>query len=249
MSDYVLALSDAEVARYQLMAEKAQSIEAAWWAEAGIVEGAKVADVGCGPGVISSLTAQLVGPSGEVWAVDQDEQAVALTEALAARLGLENVHFQVGGATATGLDPGSFDVVIMRHVLAHNGGHEETIVAHLASLLRPGGSVYLVDVEIQAMRVRPPHPELKELGDCYRAFHAARGNDLSVGLRLAELVKAAGLEQVEHRGWYDIVPAPPGMRPPSWAGATAWSPKDSQPQRTSNAGPPPSNASTRRRSR
>src|SRR5262245_25700695 len=125
MSQYALVLSDAEIGRYQWMAENAHRNEAAQWAAAGIVEGAAVADVGCGPGAVSTLTAQLVGPAGRVAAVDQDAGAIATATALAAQLGLANVRCQQGSGTATGLEPASFDVVIMRHVLAHNGGNEQ----------------------------------------------------------------------------------------------------------------------------
>lgn len=217
MNEYALALSDAEVARYQRMAENAFRHEAAQWAAAGIVEGAVVADVGCGPGAISTLTARLVGPGGLVWAVDQNAEAVATAEALAAKLGLANVHCRTGTATATGLDLGTFDVVVMRHVLAHNGGREQEIVDHLASLVKPGGCVYLVDVEHRALRARPSLADLDDMGERYWNFQTARGNDLSVGLRLGDLVTGAGLELVEHRGWYDIMPAAPGFRTPPWA--------------------------------
>lgn len=221
MNDYALALSDVEVARYQRMAENAHRREAAQWAAAGIVPGAIVADVGCGPGAVSTLTAGLVAPGGQVWAVDQNPEAVATAERLAGALGLDNVRCRMGTATDTGLEPGTFDVVVMRHVLAHNGGREQEIVDHLASLLKPGGCLYLVDVEHQALRARPPLAELDEMGDRYWQFQTARGNDLSVGLRLGELVTAAGLDLVEHRGWYDIVAAAPGFRTPPWAARQA----------------------------
>lgn len=163
MSDYALALSDAEVARYRRMAENAHRREAAQWAAAGIVPGAIVADVGCGPGAVSTLTAALVAPGGQVWAVDQNPEAVATVERLAATLGLDNVRCRTGTATASGLEPGTFDVVVMRHVLAHNGGREQEIVDHLASLLKPGGCLYLVDVEQRALRARPPLAELDDM--------------------------------------------------------------------------------------
>ena len=51
MTGYVLALSDAEVARYRMMAQRAAEDEADQWAAAGIAAGAVVADVGCGPGL------------------------------------------------------------------------------------------------------------------------------------------------------------------------------------------------------
>ena len=85
--------------------------------------------------------------------------------------------------------------------------------------MRPGGSVYLVDTEARAFRVHPEEkvPALAKLGDQYVRFHAARGNDLSVGLRLGDLLRAAGLEDVDHQGRYQIFTPPPGMRPPAWA--------------------------------
>ncbi len=88
--------------------------------------------------------------------MDQDAQAVATAEALAAQLGLDNVRCRVGVATAPGLEPGTCDVVVTRHVLAHNGGREQEIVDHLASLLKPGGHVYLVDEERHGSRALPP---------------------------------------------------------------------------------------------
>lgn len=221
MSEYVLTLSDVEVARYQVMAENARQAEAVQWAAAGIREGASVADIGCGPGAMTTVLGQLVGPTGQVWAVDQDAEAVARATALAAKVGLDNVRCQVGKATETGLDPGSVDVVMMRHVLAHNGGREQAIVDHLASLVRPGGTVYLLDIEGRAMRVRPPGSDVDDLHSRYWDFQTARGNDVSVGLRLAELAQGAGLELVDHRGWYQVVAAPPGLRPPSWAARDA----------------------------
>jgi precorrin-6B methylase 2 len=216
MSDYALVLSDVELERYRSMADAARQSESHQWAAIGIGAGATVADVGCGPGAVSTLVAGLVGPDGLVWAVDQDPDAVATAEQLAASLGLTNVRCQVGRADSTGLPPSAVDVVMMRHVLAHNGGREQAIVDHLATLVRPGGFVYLVDVEAEGVRMRPEEPDVADLGARYRAFQASRGNDLSVGLRLGELVAAAGLELVEFGGRYDIF-SRPQFRGPAWA--------------------------------
>ena len=219
MSDYALALSDAEVARYRFMAQEAARDEADQWAAAGVVEGAQVADVGCGPGAMSAVLAQIVGPTGTVHAVDRDPQALSLARDSATKAGLRNVVFSEGSATATGLAPGSVDVAMLRHVLAHNGGREQAIVDHLATLVRPGGSVYLVDIEMTAARWHPPEnaTAMAEMGERYLRFHSGLGNDLSVGLRLGELLERAGLEQIDHRGRYIIMRPPVGMRPPVWA--------------------------------
>ena len=134
---YALALSETEVTRYQRMAERARVAEAYLWQRAGIVAGAQVADVGCGPGALLPALSGAVGPTGRVIAVDADPRAVAAAKSLVAAGGLANVTVRQGRADRTGLPAESCDVVILRHVLAHNGGGEDVIVAHLATLLCP----------------------------------------------------------------------------------------------------------------
>jgi precorrin-6B methylase 2 len=217
MSDYALTLSDVEIARYQWMAERAHGAESDLWAAAGIREGAVVADVGCGPGAVSARIAAIVGSTGQVWAVDQNEGALAAAAELAGRLGHDNVRTQHGEAGATRLDPASMDVVVMRHVLAHNGGREQAVVDHLVSLVKPGGCIYLVDVDLTAARVNPPVDQVEDLRQHYIDFQTARGNDMSAGLRLGELLQAAGTEVLDYRGYFEIAAPPPGFRPPAWA--------------------------------
>ncbi len=219
MTEYALKLSDAELARYRMMAQLAARSEREQWTAFGIVDGARVADVGCGPGAVSVVLAGLVGPSGTVLAVDRDPAALEQARQSATEAGVDNVVVSEGSATDTGLEPGSVDVVMMRHVLAHNGGREQAIVDHLATLVRPGGCVYLVDIEATAIRTHPPDGStvISDIGERYAEFHRRLGNDLSIGLRLGELLERAGLEQVEHRGAYQIVRPRPGMRPPAWA--------------------------------
>lgn len=191
------------------------------WAAAGVVEGAVVADVGCGPGAMSVVLAGLVGPSGRVIAVDADADAVEAARAAAGRAGAGNVTVAIGDAAATGIEPASVDVVMIRHVLAHNGGREESIVCHAATLLRPGGCVYLADIDASGIRMRPSDPDVEDLGRRYMEWHAQRGNDLSVGLRLDDLLAACGLDVVDFQGRYQIFTMPPGVRPPGWAARDA----------------------------
>src|SRR4029450_11855834 len=139
---------------------------------------------------------------------------------------------------------------MLRHVLAHNGGREDAIVAHLAALLRPGGCLFLVvadgpatptapeepplaallrpggclflvDADGTAIRTVPEDPDLADLAQRYVQLHVDRGNDVQAGLWLGERLVRAGLELVDYRGSYVIRPLPPGMRPPSWAAREA----------------------------
>jgi FkbM family methyltransferase len=217
VTGYSLALSDSEIRRYTLMAERARSSEAQLWETAGIVPGAVIADVGCGPAAMSVCMAKVVGPSGRVIGIEPDAAALSTAQQLIAQAGLQNVEIRQGSAADSTLAPGSVDVAVMRLVLAHNQPAEQRMVDHLARLVRPGGSVYLVDVDGTAVRIRDADPDIADLHEKYVLYQNSRGNDLQVGLRLGQLIARAGLQVVAHEGHYSIVTPPPGLHPPAWA--------------------------------
>lgn len=220
-STYALRLSDDELGRYRMMAARARAEEGELWAAAGLVPGARVADVGCGPGAMLVTLAEVVGPTGEVVGVDADPAAVAAARAAlaTARLGGAVAPGTVrhGRAESTGLPPASVDTVVLRHVLAHNGPAAQRIVDHLAMLARPGGHVYLLDVDLTTATLTPAPPEALDLHARYVRWHELQGNDPRIGLRLPDLARAAGLDLVQYRGWDVRISMPRSMRGPAWA--------------------------------
>jgi SAM-dependent methyltransferase len=193
--------------RYRMMAGLARENEADLWEYAGIVPGARVADVGCGPGAVLTEIAKIVGPEGLAVGVEPGQPAREAAREELDSFGLEHVEVREGNGEATGLDPGVWDCVVMRHVLTHTGAAVERIVAHLATLLAPGGHLYLVDVDLDATRSSPVDSEITEQFERYAEFHRALGNDVRMGARLGTLVRSAGLEVAEHRGSFQRVPA------------------------------------------
>src|SRR5688572_13438222 len=164
---YTLELTEPERMRYRLMAELARENEADLWEYSGIVPGARVADVGCGPGAVLCEIAQIVGPEGTTVGVEPGQPAREAAREELDSLGLEHVEVREGNGEATGLDPGSWDCVMMRHVLTHTGDAVERIVTHLATLLAPGGHLYLVDVDLDATRTSPTDPDVQHQFERY----------------------------------------------------------------------------------
>jgi SAM-dependent methyltransferase len=156
-----------------------------------------------------------VEPGGSVLGIDSDPAALAAARRLARDSDTGNVAFSEADAASTGLEPGTFDVVMLRHVLGHNGGRQHVIVDHLRSLLRDGGSVYLVDADLTGLRIDPPDPGLLDLWQRYSEFQVSRGNDVSAGPRLGDLLRQAGLELADFRRRYDIF-REKGFRGPAW---------------------------------
>ena len=85
MSDYHLALSDAEIFRYRMMAQRAIDEERDLFTRAGVVPGAVVVDVGCGPAAMSVELARLVSPGGRVIGIERDPSALAAAQQLVAQ--------------------------------------------------------------------------------------------------------------------------------------------------------------------
>lgn len=221
MTGYSLALEASEFQRYQMMAERARQAEADLWTAAGIQAGAHVADIGCGPGAVAAILATVVGETGQVAAVDTNAEVVDAARSALTATCLSNWTVQRGDASASGLQPRSFDVVMIRHVLAHNGSREQAIVDHAVSLLRPGGVVYLADSDLTMIRLFPPDGDLIDLMDRYSGYHRQLGNNPQIGLELATLLRSAGLEMIDFCGRVDAITAPPGLRPPPWAARSA----------------------------
>lgn len=84
---YALQVSDIEIARFRMMAEQARMAESALWEAAGIGPGATVADIGCGPGAMTAVLAQVVGPTGSVIGVDTDPNALVAAAGVLSRPG------------------------------------------------------------------------------------------------------------------------------------------------------------------
>ncbi|MDQ3757899.1 MAG: methyltransferase domain-containing protein [Actinomycetota bacterium] len=222
MTDYTLKLSDFERMRFRMMAARALENESDLWERAGIAKGARVVDLGCGPGAVLLELARIVGPDGVVVGVDQDPEARETATAWAAQEGLAHVEIREGLATDSDLPAGEWDAVMLRHVLIHNGPRVNAILAHVRGLLRPGGHVVLNETDASCIRYeRDLDPDLRDMEDRYWQMLERGGNDIGIGPRLGAHAEDAGYEVVERRGRYDHIPMLPTVRPPSWAGRQA----------------------------
>lgn len=204
--EYALELSDAERGRYREMARRAREQEGERWQRYGVVPGARIADVGCGPGAVLVELAELVGPGGTVSGVEPNAQArAAALEAIRAR-GADNASVVAGEGTATTLEPATYDLVMIRHVLFHVGDRVHAVLEHAVTLLRPGGHLYTVDVDLTGRRISVDDADFDEQARRYEEFQRSRGNNVDIGPRLGPLLAAAGLELREHEAIMQTVP-------------------------------------------
>jgi ubiquinone/menaquinone biosynthesis C-methylase UbiE len=95
-SEYVLGHSQREIRRLMLQAAILRSVTERLLRGAGISQGMRVLEMGCGAGDVAMLVAELVGPSGSIVAIDRNEEVIAVARERARTAKLHNVDFRIG---------------------------------------------------------------------------------------------------------------------------------------------------------
>ena len=105
---------------------------------AGLEEGHKVLEVGCGPGFFTIPAARIVGNEGLVYAVDIHPRAVERVKKKIEKEALPNITASCVNASDTGLPGESVDLAFV-FGLRYIAGGLENVVFELHRVLKPGG--------------------------------------------------------------------------------------------------------------
>lgn len=130
-----------------------------WMNDLQLKPGARVLDVGSGPGYVSLVLAERVGPAGLVYAVDRKAEALAYLERLQRERGI--AHIQRVVADATCMTPGSVspDSALVTMVL-HHTDDPPGILANVARLLPTGALTVVAEFHPEGpCKVGPPRTE------------------------------------------------------------------------------------------
>jgi ubiquinone/menaquinone biosynthesis C-methylase UbiE len=111
-------------------------------------------DAGCGTGFLSL---EMAARGHRVTGVDFAPAMIAAAKRKAATQGLD-IHFEQGDAEALPFPPGSFDLVISRHVL-WTLPHPEAAIVEWERVLRPGGRLAIIDGSRYDEASAPPQRE------------------------------------------------------------------------------------------
>lgn len=154
--------------------------------KAGLKSGDQVLDVGCGPGYVTLMAKQRVGPRGRAVGIDAAPEMIEAARQKAQRTDLD-VEFKVDLIEKLSFPDNSFDAVLsslMMHHLPDDLKREG--LAEVRRVLKPGGCLMIVDMK---------RPE-SWLGRALQSVIMHRS--MPVGVQdLGALLQETGFERIE----------------------------------------------------
>ena len=196
--------TDAEFARLQAQ-ERLYD-----WASVGVLSSlappspCSFLEIGPGAGSMLRWMSGAAGPDGRVVGVDLDDRFFPSME-------LPNVELRRADVMSDDLDRDAFDVVHLRFVLLHLRDRPEAL-RRLIRCLTPGGWLVVVDMDF-TLPGRASGGAARRLENYMEQglpFTASVGVDFTVGGRLPEMFRAAGLQDVEASVIAPVIDRSPG---------------------------------------
>jgi SAM-dependent methyltransferase len=139
--DYVLGTHEEELARLGLQHRVWRSVVLDCWQRAGITVGKRVLDVGAGPGYAAVDLAEIVGPNGEVVALERSNNFVRAMEDACRARSLANVKIHELDLMTGELPEGDYDFAWCRWVVSFVT--DPSLLIKKLSGVMPKGSVAL----------------------------------------------------------------------------------------------------------
>jgi ubiquinone/menaquinone biosynthesis C-methylase UbiE len=156
--DYVLGTHDEELLRLGLQHRVWRPVVLDCWQKAGITTGKRILDLGAGPGYAALDLAEIVGPSGEVVALERSDKFVAAMRESFHRRGLSNVKIYELDLMTGDLPKGNYDFSWCRWVLSFVSD-QALLIKKLSGVMPKGGiSIFHEYAHYGTWRFLPPIP-------------------------------------------------------------------------------------------
>lgn len=154
--DYLM--ENTEEHRRLIMKTDAETVirQARW---AGLTEGMRTADVGCGAGITTAALAAAAGDAGNITGIDGSPERIEY-----ARKTYPSIRFRAMDVTKPFGDlAGTFDFVWVRFLLEYFKENAFETVRNISSLLKPGGILFLADLDANCMNHYPLPDHLEKI--------------------------------------------------------------------------------------
>lgn len=192
MADYALGNLDAEHERLQRQGARLSADTERLFREAGIGTGQRILELGSGTGEVSMVLSRLVGPTGEVVAIERDTQTIARARDRVSAAGATSIRF-IESDISRFDEAGPFDAVVGRFILCWTP-NPASVLHRMATLIQPGGVMAFQEPwQAPVLALLRPLPLWHSAASLlYRSLPQAGGRP-DMGADLCRLFEEAGL--------------------------------------------------------
>ena len=162
---------------------------------AGLREGMKCLDLGCGAGDVTFEIAKLVGEKVRVVGMDMDPIKIEKAQKRAAEEKVSNTHF-VQGNVFEWVESQTYDLIYVRFLLTHLP-QRERLYPQLLRALNSGGVLIVEDVDFEGHVCFPPNHAFTSYVQLYQQVVLQRGGDPNLGRKLLDVFQRTGFQKIE----------------------------------------------------
>ncbi|MDQ6668243.1 MAG: methyltransferase domain-containing protein, partial [Thermoproteota archaeon] len=191
MINYVLGSSDKEIERLNLQSALFEKETIQTLNLAGIKQGMRCLDVGCGVGHTSFLLSKLVGRTGKVVGLDMSEDNIETCKKQSIPI-TNNLEFVVGDLHDTKLEESSFDFVYSRFLFQHLIDPKKAL-ARISKLTADLAIIATEELDHGLWLSYPPDPNLRKLKKAYTNLLRLSGSDPFIARKLYGIFLKNGL--------------------------------------------------------
>lgn len=141
-NDYVLGNQKNEIERLDIQASFFKPFAEDALIKAGIKQGMRCIDVGCGSGSVIKLLTEMVGPKGHVTGIDIDEKYLQYCRSTIVQPNVDLIHGDISSVDING----DFDIAYSRFMFLHLKD-PRTAVRSMKKQIREGGSLVIQELD------------------------------------------------------------------------------------------------------
>lgn len=168
----------------------------------GLEPGWHVLDAACGSGSFLPLMTELVGPTGQVSAIDLAPENVQVVEARAAQSGWPaSVTARIGSILELPYADDSFDAVWCANTSQYLSDQEvHVMIKEFHRVVRPGGLIAVKEYDMTALQIQPLPPALiMHLQDALDLAGDRQSHGTLRAVQLGQWLRAAGLVEIRQK--------------------------------------------------
>ncbi len=190
--DYFLGTHDEELRRLGLQHRVWRPTVLECWRRAGIAAGSRVLDVGAGPGYAAADLAEIVGPEGEVVAVERSSRFVEAGRAMLTRHGFGNVRYYEIDLMADPLPDTGFHASWCRWVACFVSS-PAILLDKIAAAVRAGGvAIFHEYIQYESFRISTAGPRMREFVRQVEQGWRSTGGEPNIATAVVALLQERG---------------------------------------------------------